>query len=86
MYHKIDYAPVTRWNADERIIGKVGLHAGIIAVLLFLGVVGVIVWLSLGYSTWAVVWGVGAVILIVLTAIAPLKVFKKKPEDMPDRR
>lgn len=86
MYHKIDYAPVTRWNADERIIGKVGLHAGIIAVLLFLGVVGVIVWLSLGYPVWAVVWGVGAGIFIVLTAIDPLKVFKKKPEDIPDNR
>ncbi len=86
MYHKIDYAPVTRWNADERIIGKVGLHAGIIAVLLFLGVVGVIVWLSLGYPVWAAVWGVGTGIFIVLTAIDPLKVFKKKPEDIPDNR
>ena len=86
MYHKIDYAPVTRWNADERIIGKVGLRAGLIAVLLFLGFVGIIVLLSIGFMVWAAVCGVAAVVLVVLTAADPLKVFKKKPQDMPDRR
>ena len=87
MYFKNDYnMQLSASRSDERIIGKVGLRAGLVAILLILGVFGFIVLLSTGYRVWAVICGTVATALIALIIVDPLKVFKKKPEDMSDNR
>ena len=87
MYFKNDYdMQLSASRSDERIIGKVGLRAAIAALLLILGAVGFIVLLSIGYRVWAVICGVVVTAAIALIVVDPLRVFKMKPEDMPDRR
>ena len=68
MYMKWDNALNIRWNGDERAIGKVNLKMGIIAVILFAGFVGILVFCSYGLGWWALGWGIGAALLLILAA------------------
>ena len=44
---------VTRGRSDERVVGKVNLWTGALALILFLGAVTVVLLLALGMTGWA---------------------------------
>ena len=84
MYMKWDNALNIRWNGDERAIGKVNLKMGIIAVILFAGFVGILVFCSYGLGWWALGWGIGAALLLILAAWDPLHILKRRSRPDPD--
>lgn len=68
---------ITRGRSDERVVGKINLQLGIMALILLLGAVGVILLLSMGEGLWALGVGILAAALFVLTLWDPLKVLKR---------
>ena len=84
MYMKWDNALNIRWNGDERAIGKGNLKMGVIAVLLFAGLVGVLVLCSYSLPGWAAAWGTGAALLVLFAAWDPLHILKRRSRPDPD--
>lgn len=78
MYLKWDNALNIRWNGDERAVGKVNFKMGVLAVILFAGLVGVLVLCSYGLGWWALGWGILAVVLLILAAWDPLRILRRR--------
>ena len=68
---------VTRGRSDERVVGKVNLWTGALALILFLGAVTVVLLLALGMTGWAVFAGIVAGVLFILALWDPARVLKK---------
>lgn len=68
---------VTRGRSDERVVGKVNLWTGALALILLIGAVAVILLLSIGEGWWALGAGVLAAALFVLALWDPARVLKK---------
>ena len=68
---------VTRGRSDERVVGKVNLWTGVLALILLIGAVAVILLLSIGEGWWALGAGVLAAALFVLALWDPARVLKK---------
>ena len=68
---------ISRGRSDERVVGKVNLWTGVLALILLIGAVAVILLLSIGEGWWAL--GVGALTaaLFVLALWDPARVLKK---------
>ena len=69
---------VTRGRSDERVVGKVNLWTGVLALILLIGAVAVILLLSIGEGWWALGAGVLAAALFVLALWDPARVLKKR--------
>ena len=69
---------ISRGRGDERVVGKVNLWTGVLALILLIGAVAVILLLSIGEGWWAL--GVGALTaaLFVLALWDPARVLKKR--------
>lgn len=68
---------IDRGHSDERVVGKVNLWTGTLALILLVGAVAVILLLSIGEGWWALGAGVLAAALFVLTLWDPARVLKK---------
>ena len=66
-----------RNRSDERVVGKINLLNGVLAVILLIGAVAVILLLSIGEGWWALGAGVLAAALFVLAVWDPARVLKK---------
>ena len=69
---------IDRGHSDERVIGKVNLWTGALALILLIGAVAVILLLSYGEGWWALGAGVLAAALFVLALWDPARVLKKR--------
>ena len=69
---------VTRGRSDERVLVKVNLWTGALALILFLGAVTVVLLLALGMTGWAVFAGIVAGVLFILALWDPARVLKKR--------
>ena len=69
---------ISRGRSDERVVGKVNLWTGVLALILLIGAVAVILLLSIGEGWWAL--GVGALTAapFVLALWDPARVLKKR--------
>ena len=56
---------ISRGRSDERVVGKVNLWTGVLALILLIGAVAVILLLSIGEGWWALGAGVLAAALFV---------------------
>ena len=68
---------ISRGRSDERVVGKVNLWTGVLALILLIGAVAVILLLSIGEGWWALGAGVLAAALFVLALWDPARVLKK---------
>lgn len=68
---------IDRGHSDERVVGKVNLWTGTLALILLIGAVAVILLLSIGEGWWALGVGVLAAALFVLALWDPARVLKK---------
>ena len=68
---------ISRGRSDERVVGKVNLWTGTLALILLVGAVAVILLLSYGEGWWALGAGVLAAALFVLALWDPARVLKK---------
>lgn len=68
---------IDRGHSDERVVGKVNLWTGALALILLIGAVAVILLLSIGEGWWALGAGVLAAALFVLAVWDPARVLKK---------
>lgn len=68
---------IDRGHSDERVVGKVNLWTGTLALILLIGAVAVILLLSYGEGWWALGARVLAAALFVLTLWDPARVLKK---------
>ena len=68
---------VTRGRSDERVVGKVNLWTGALALILLIEAVAVILLLSIGEGWWALGAGVLTAALFVLALWDPARVLKK---------
>ena len=77
---------ISRGRSDERVVGKVNLWTGALALILLIGAVAVILLLSIGEGWWALGAGVLAAALFVLALWDPARVLKKRtrPESRRD--
>ena len=66
-----------RNRSDERVVGKINLLNGVLAVILLAGAVAVILLLAFGENRWALGAGVLAAALFVLALWDPARVLKK---------
>ena len=66
-----------RNRSDERVVGKINLLNGVLAVILLAGAVAVILLLAFGENRWALGAGVLAAALFVLMLWDPARVLKK---------
>ena len=69
---------ISRGRSDERVVGKVNLWTGVLALILLIGAVAVILLLSIGEGWWALGAGVLAAALFVLALWDPARVLKKR--------
>ncbi len=69
---------ISRGRSDERVVGKVNLWTGALALILLIGAVAVILLLSIGEGWWALGAGVLAAALFVLAVWDPARVLKKR--------
>ena len=69
---------ISRGRSDERVVGKVNLWTGVLALILLIGAVAVILLLSIGEGWWALGAGVLAAALFVLAVWDPARVLKKR--------
>ncbi len=69
---------ISRGRSDERVVGKVNLWTGALALILLIGAVAVILLLSIGEGWWALGAGVLAAALFVLMLWDPARVLKKR--------
>ena len=69
---------IDRGHSDERVVGKVNLWTGTLALILLIGAVAVILLLSIGEGWWALGAGVLAAALFVLALWDPARVLKKR--------
>ena len=69
---------IDRGHSDERVVGKVNLWTGALALILFLGAVTVVLLLALGMIGWAVFAGIVAGVLFILALWDPARVLKKR--------
>ena len=69
---------ITRGHSDERVVGKVNLWTGVLALILLIGAVAVILLLYIGEGWWALGAGVLAAALFVLALWDPAQVLKKR--------
>ena len=69
---------ISRGHSDERVVGKVNLWTGVLALILLIGAVAVILLLSIGEGWWALGAGVLAAALFVLALWDPARVLKKR--------
>ena len=67
-----------RNRSDERVVGKINLLNGVLAVILLAGAVAVILLLAFGENRWALGAGVLAAALFVLALWDPARVLKKQ--------
>ena len=86
MYFKT--GPMTPFlRTDERVTGKLNLKQGLIALILFLGFVGVTLLAAFGYGWIALIVGVVAVASLLLVLFDPMGVLKCHsqidPDDLP---
>ena len=86
MYFKT--GPMTPFlRTDERVTGKLNLKQGLIALILFLGFVGVTLLAAFGYGWIALIVGVVAVASLLLVLFDPMGVLKRHsqidPDDLP---
>ena len=68
---------ISRGRSDERVVGKVNLWTGALALILLIGAVAVILLLSIGEGWWALGAGVLTAALFVLALWDPARVLKK---------
>ena len=68
---------ISRGRSDERVVGKVNLWTGTLALILLIGAVAVILLLSIDEGWWALGAGVLAAALFVLALWDPARVLKK---------
>lgn len=66
-----------RNRSDERVVGKINLLNGVLAVILLTGAAAVILLLAFGENRWALGVGVLAAALFVLMLWDPARVLKK---------
>ena len=66
-----------RNRSDERVVGKINLLNGVLAVILLTGAAAVILLLAFGENRWALGAGVLAAALFVLALWDPARVLKK---------
>lgn len=66
-----------RNRSDERVVGKINLLNGVLAVILLAGAVAVILLLAFGENRWALGVGALAAALFVLMLWDPARVLKK---------
>ena len=66
-----------RNRSDERVVGKINLLNGVLAVILLTGAAAVILLLAFGENRWALGAGVLAAALFVLMLWDPARVLKK---------
>ena len=66
-----------RNRSDERVVGKINLLNGVLAVILLAGAAAVILLLAFGENRWALGAGVLAAALFVLMLWDPARVLKK---------
>ncbi|HIR61590.1 MAG TPA: hypothetical protein IAB37_08465 [Candidatus Faecivivens stercoravium] len=69
---------ISRGRSDERVVGKVNLWTGALALILLIGAVAVILLLSIGEGWWALGAGVLTAALFVLAVWDPARVLKKR--------
>lgn len=69
---------ISRGRSDERVVGKVNLWTGALALILLIGAVAVILLLSISEGWWALGAGVLAAALFVLAVWDPARVLKKR--------
>ena len=69
---------ISRGRSDERVVGKVNLWTGVLALILLIGAVAVTLLLSIGEGWWALGAGVLAAALFVLAVWDPARVLKKR--------
>ena len=86
MYFKT--GPMTPFlRTDERVTGKLNLKQGLIALILFLGFVGVTLLAAFGMGWMALIVGVVAVVSLLLVLFDPMGVLKRHsqidPDDLP---
>ena len=86
MYFKT--GPMTPFlRTDERVTGKLNLKQGLIALILFLGFVGVTLLAAFGMGWVALIVGVVAVVSLLLVLFDPMGVLKRHsqidPDDLP---
>ena len=74
---------VSRGRSDERVAGKINLQMGVMAVILFLGGIGVLLLAGMGQIWLAVAAGVLAAALLGLSIWDPAHVFKKHARRAP---
>ena len=67
-----------RNRSDERVVGKINLLNGVLAVILLTGAAAVILLLAFGENRWALGAGVLAAALFVLMLWDPARVLKKQ--------
>ena len=83
MYFKT--GPMTPFlRIDERVTGKLNLKQGLIALILFLGFVGVTLLAAFGYGWIALIVGVVAVASLLLVLFDPMGVLKRHSQIDPD--
>ena len=86
MYFKT--GPMTPFlRTDERVTGKLNLKQGLIALVLFLGFIGITLLPAFGHGGWAVAVGVVAAVLLALILWDPMHLLKRHtridPGDLP---
>ena len=64
---------IDRGHSDERVVGKINLWIGVLALILLMGAVAVILLLSIGKGWWALGAGVLAGICFILALWDPAK-------------
>ena len=66
-----------RSRSDERVVGKINLWTGVLALILLMGAVAVILLLSIGKGWWALGAGVLAGVCFILALWDPAKVLRR---------
>ena len=77
---------ISRGRSDGRVVGKVNLWTGVLALILLIGAVAVILLLSIGEGWWALGVGALAAAPFVLGLWGPARVLEKgaRPESRLD--
>lgn len=77
MYFNTDFF-MRKANNDERVIGKINLRQGVAALILVLGILGVVLALSYEHFILAVLVGMLAAIGLIMIRMDPMGILRKK--------